>query len=229
MSTDTGADALSQESIAPEQNNAMPSEATENANNAEAMVADMEKRLNGQSAVISRMERMLKDVVESSKKVAEVTTEAPTKEGKDADFEKAKAELMQMKAELEQKAQATREKQKRHLVVSELQSKGLNAIAADEAYISMTAHEGDRLSLSEDEATVSYQKGEFDDQVSIGSFVDTFLQSDRGSLYVPKKVNPNAGNRATGTDATGKRYITGDQLKTLSPAELQSGNFILKD
>jgi len=229
MSNDTGADALSQESTAPDQNNAATSEATENANNAEAMVADIEKRLNGQSAVISRMERMLKDVVESSKQVAEVTTEAPAKGGKDADFEAAKAELMQMKSELDQKAKTTREKQKRHLVVSELQSKGLEGIAADEAYISMTAHEGDKLKLSEDEATVLYQKGEFDDQVSIGSFVDTFLQSDRGRLYAPKKVNPNASNRATGTDATGKRYISSDQLKSLSPAELQSGNFILKD
>jgi hypothetical protein len=225
MSTESGAEALSQETSAPDQNNAESSVATENVQ-AEKL-AEMQKRMDGQSATISRMERMLKGIAESQKAPEPEPTKEP--KGKGEDFEAAKAELMAMKADLEAKAAATREKQKRHLIVGELQSKGLDAIAADEAYNSISAREGDKLRLADDESSVIYQKGEFDDPTPINSFVESFLTSDRGRLYVPRKNNPTASNRANGTDASGSRYITKEQLKTLSPAELKSGNFTLKD
>jgi hypothetical protein len=226
MSTESGSVELSQETSAPEQNNAESSVATENAVES-AKIADMQKRLDGQSATISRMERMLKGIAESQK--APEPAPANEAKGKGDDFEAAKAELMAMKADIEAKAQATRDKQKRHLIVSELQAKGLDAIAADEAYLSISAREGDAIQLAEDESSVFFQKGEYDDPTPISHFVESFLSSDRGRLYAPRKSNPNSGNRATGTDSTGTRYITQEQLKTLSPAELKSGNFVLKE
>jgi hypothetical protein len=226
MSNESGAEALSQESLAPDQNNAESSVATENVE--AGKIADMQKRLDGQSATISRMERMLKGIAESQKAPEPSPTPAEPK-GKGDDFEAAKAELMAMKADIEAKAQATRDKQKRHLIVSELQTKGLEAIAAEEAYLSISAREGDKLKLAEDESSVFFQGGEFDDPTPISNFVESFLSSDRGRLYAPRKSNPNSGNRATGTDSAGTKYITKEQLKTLSPAELKSGNFTLKD
>jgi len=224
MSNESGVESLSQETSTPEINNVESGVATENAE-ADKM-ASMNKRLDGQSATISRMERMLKGFAEAQKSPEPAKVEQSTKAD---DFEAAKAELMAMKADIETKAQATRDKQKRHLVVSELQSKGLDALAADEAYLSISAREGDNLQLSADEASVVYQKGEFDDPAPISNFVETFLTSDRGRLYAPRKANPNATNRATGTDSTGTRYITKAQLSTMSTAELKSGNYTLKE
>jgi len=218
---------LSQESSKPEQNNVGTSEATENASvNESAKFDEMQKRLDGQSATISRMERMLKGIAESKSHEVQKPSES---KGKNDDFETAKAELMAMKADIEAKANMTRDKQKKHLMVSELQAKGLTAIAADEAYISISAREGDKIQLSDDESSVIYQRGEFDDPTPISNFVDTFLTSDRGRLYAPVKSNPNSGSRATGTDASGSKYITRDQLSTLSTEELKSGQYVLKD
>ena len=225
MSNESGADALSQESSAPDQNNVESSVATENVESDK--FADMQKRLDGQSATISRMERMIKGIADTKKAPEAPQPQAPKSKGDD--FEAAKAELVAMRSELEAKAQSTREKQKRHLVVSELQSKGLDALAADEAYISISAREGDKLQLADDESSVIFQKGEFDDPTPISSFVDTFLTSDRGRLYVPRKNNPNTGNRASGTDAAGSKYITKEQMNTMTPAELKSGNYTLKE
>ena len=224
MDNETGAEALSQETSAPDLNNAESSVATENVESDK--FADMQKRLDGQSATISRMERMIKGIAET-KKEPEAVKQEP--KGKGDDFEAAKAELVAMKAELEAKAQSTREKQKRHLIVGELQAKGLDALAADEAYISISAREGEKLKLADDESSVIYQKGEFDDPTPISNFVESFLTSDRGRLYVPRKNNPNAGNRASGTDAAGSKYITKAQMSTMTPAELKSGNYTLKE
>jgi hypothetical protein len=146
-----------------------------------------------------------------------------------SDLEAARAEIKAMRAEIEAKAEATRNKTRKHLVVAEFQAKGLDAIAAEEAYISMNAHEGDKLKLRDDETGVDYVKGEFDDPVPISSFVDTFLSSDRGRLYAPRKQNPRANGRANGSEAPGSKYITSEQMKTLSTEELKSGNYVLKE
>ena len=70
MSNEPGAEALSQETSAPDQNNAESSVATENVESDK--FADMQKRLDGQSATISRMERMIKGIADTKK--ASLTT-----------------------------------------------------------------------------------------------------------------------------------------------------------
>ena len=234
MSTESGADALSQGTASPDLNNDASGGATDTSASSghDDRVVGLEKRVNGQSAVLSRMEKMIGSLSakleEAQSAQAKPAEEKEDSNGRNADLEAAKQEIAQMRAEIEAKERANNERTRKHLGIAEFQSKGLGAIAAEEAYISMMAHEGSKISLSQDESTLIYTKSEFDDPVPISNFVESFLGSERGSIYAPKKQNPNASGRANGVDSSGRKYVTAAEMNSLSTEQLKSGQFVLK-
>ena len=231
MSANTESNDLSQDSSAPDQNNADSVNANDAKDGNAEIIDALQKRVDGQSAVLSRMEKMVKEIAARKPEAAQPQEPRKADGEKDpmSELEAAKAEFLNLKAEVEAKEAANREKSRRHLIVADLEARGLPAVAANEAYISITAHEGDKIRMAEDESSVYYQKSEFDEPQSMGDFLDGFLKSERGAIYTPKKANPSSSGRASGVDTGGKQYITKADLSTMSPAELKSGNYILKE
>lgn len=169
--------------------------------------AELEKRLNGMSATINRLEKEL------AKKGDSVVATEPPKEGDLTGRIKVVEEQTRKLAEKEQKLH-------RNAVLQTISAK-LTAAGHDAETASRFAtliqgelkgievKEGDDLSL-----TPVIKDGEA--TVNLGSYLDSYFQTDKGRVLLPHKSNPKM--------PSGGAPVNGAKPK-LTKADMQKGNF----
>jgi hypothetical protein len=182
------------------------------------------KRLDGQSATISRLQKTVEKLEKSRE------AEQHKKPAEPPAIAEQMRELQEQQKVLLERDRRQRERQAKQEIVAAFTDAGVHTDdAADQAELLMLRH-GSHIEVDEDfHATID----EGGDKVPLRDWAKTFLSTDRGRRLLPAKKNPStAGVPSTTAEPPGsKRKVTRADMAAgkVMPEDIRMGKVVLID
>lgn len=161
--------------------------------------ADWQKRMDGQSATIKRLEKQLKK-------------DEPAPAPKPADLDGRVKELEKEAEKIARQREVQRQREVRHQLSKALTEHKLDPASADRAARLIQLEHGSSFEVSEtDDGEFNVAVKESEDVTSpVAKWIAAYLQTDQGRFYLPTHRNPKVPGSPSARTA-GKRQVTAAQ------------------
>jgi hypothetical protein len=186
------------------------------------------KRLDGQSATISRLQKTVEKLEKSRE--AEQQRERERKPTEPPAIAEQMRELQEQQKVLLERDRRQRERQAKQEIVAALTEAGVHADDASDQADLLMLRNGSRIEVDEDFRAHIEDSG---DKIPLRDWVKTFLSTDRGRRLLPAKKNPSTAGVPSTTNELpdGRRKVTRADMAAgkVMPEEIRKGKVVIVD